>query len=361
MFGASRAQAAGGPVCGIEPENLSRPRPRRSLEPPDRGSCGVTPWASAGPGWYEWPMTASSANPIRTIAVVGAGTMGRGIAQAAAQSGFRVLLCDADPAQLEAGLARIRTGLDRAVAKGVLDAAGREAAAARIEAATDLDQAARAADLVVEAVPEVLSLKRELLGRAAAAVRGPEVLLASNTSSLSIAALAEGLPGPERILGMHFFNPVPAMKLVEVVTHAGSDPAAVDAARGVAEAMGKTAILVRDAPGFASSRLGIALGLEAIRMVEEEVASPADIDTAMRLGYGHPMGPLELTDLVGLDVRLAIADYLAGRLGERFRAPALLRAKVAEGQLGKKSGQGFYRWQDGTRAGGGPAAGQKKK
>lgn len=307
-------------------------------------------------------MTERSANPIQTIAVVGAGTMGRGIAQAAAQSGFRVLLCDADPAQLEAGLGRIRTGLDRAVEKGKLDPAAREAAGARIEAAADLEQAAGVADLVVEAVPEVLSLKRELLSRAAAAARGPEVLLASNTSSLSIAALAEGLPGPGRILGMHFFNPVPAMKLVEVVTHAGSDPAAVRAARGVAEAMGKTAILVRDAPGFASSRLGIALGLEAIRMVEEEVASVADIDTAMRLGYGHPMGPLELTDLVGLDVRLAIADYLAGRLGARFQAPALLRTKVAEGHLGVKSGQGFYRWQDGKRVlPGTPDAAQKKK
>jgi 3-hydroxybutyryl-CoA dehydrogenase len=188
-----------------------------------------------------------------------------------------------------------------------------------------------------------------VLGTAAAAA--PGALLASNTSSLSIADIAAGLPDPSRVVGMHFFNPVPAMKLCEVVHHAGSSPDSVAQARAVAERMGKTPVVVRDAPGFASSRLGIALGMEAIRMVEEDVASAADIDAAMKLGYGHPMGPLELTDLVGLDVRLAIAEYLTSRLGPRFTPPALLRRMVEEGALGAKSGRGFYQWKDGKRQG----------
>jgi 3-hydroxybutyryl-CoA dehydrogenase len=284
---------------------------------------------------------------VDTIAVIGAGTMGRGIAQVAAQAGYAVRLTDADRAALDAALARIRSGLDRAVERGKLDAAARDAALARIAAEPDPAAACAGADLVVEAVPERLDLKRAVLGPIA--VAAPGALIASNTSSLSIADIAAGLPDPSRVVGMHFFNPVPAMKLCEIVHHAGSAPAAVANARAVAERMGKTAVIVRDAPGFASSRLGIALGMEAIRMVEEEVASPADIDAAMKLGYGHPMGPLELTDLVGLDVRLAIADYLASRLGPRFEPPALLRRMVEGGALGAKSGQGFYRWRDGKR------------
>jgi len=287
---------------------------------------------------------------ISSIAVIGTGTMGRGIAQVAAQSGFTVVVCDVDQATTVAGLVKIRSSLDRAVERGKLDAEGRVAANARLSSAPDPGQAATRVDLVIEAVPEELELKRRTLAAAVAHAR-PGLLVASNTSSLSVAAIAEPLPDPSRVLGMHFFNPVPAMKLVEIVHHAGTAPDAVAAARAVAERMGKTAIVVKDAPGFASSRLGIALGMEAIRMLEEEIASAADIDTAMRLGYGHPMGPLELTDLVGLDVRLAIADYLAGRLGDRFRPPELLRQKVAAGDLGQKSGRGFYRWQDGKRIG----------
>jgi 3-hydroxybutyryl-CoA dehydrogenase len=287
---------------------------------------------------------------ISSIAVIGTGTMGRGIAQVAAQSGFTVVVCDVDQATTVAGLVKIRSSLDRAVERGKLDADARAAANARLTSAFDPAQAAARVDLVIEAVPEKLELKQRTLSAALAGAR-PDVLVGSNTSSLSIAAIAAALPDPARVVGMHFFNPVPAMKLVEIVHHPGSAPEAVAAARAVVERMGKSAIVVRDAPGFASSRLGIALGMEAIRMLEEEIASPADIDTAMRLGYGHPMGPLELTDLVGLDVRLAIAEYLADELGDRFRPPELLRRKVAAGELGQKSGQGFYRWQDGKRLG----------
>jgi 3-hydroxybutyryl-CoA dehydrogenase len=285
---------------------------------------------------------------IASIAVIGTGTMGRGIAQVAAQSGFTVVVCDVDQATTVAGLVKIRSSLDRAVERGKLDAETRAAANARLSSAPDPSQAASRVDLIIEAVPEQLELKRRTLAAALVGSR-PGALVASNTSSLSIAEIAALLPDPSRVLGMHFFNPVPAMKLVEIVHHAGTSPDAVAAARAVVERMGKTAIVVRDAPGFASSRLGIALGMEAIRMLEEEIASPADIDTAMRLGYGHPMGPLELTDLVGLDVRLAIAEYLATSLGERFQPPELLRRKVAAGELGQKSGRGFYRWQDGKR------------
>ncbi len=285
---------------------------------------------------------------IASIAVIGTGTMGRGIAQVAAQSGFTVVVCDVDQATTVAGLVKIRSSLDRAVERGKLDAETRAAANARLTSAPNPAQAAARVDLVLEAVPEQLELKQRTLAAALAGAR-PGALIASNTSSLSIAAIAATLPEPERVLGMHFFNPVPAMKLVEIVHHAGTSAEAVAAARAVVERMGKTAIVVRDAPGFASSRLGIALGMEAIRMLEEEIASAADIDTAMRLGYGHPMGPLELTDLVGLDVRLAIADYLAARLGDRFQPPELLRRKVAAGELGQKSGLGFYRWHDGKR------------
>jgi 3-hydroxybutyryl-CoA dehydrogenase len=191
-------------------------------------------------------------------------------------------------------------------------------------------------------VPEKLELKAQLFGEVDALA--PDALLATNTSSLSVSSIARAVKDPGRVVGMHFFNPVHLMKLCEVVRHAGSDASAVTAAVALAERWGKTPITVNDSPGFASSRLGLVLGLEAIRMVEAGVASAADIDTAMKLGYGHPMGPLELTDLVGLDVRLGIADYLAGEIGPAFQPPALLRTLVAEGKLGKKSGEGFYKW-----------------
>ncbi len=282
-------------------------------------------------------------SPDAVVAVVGAGTMGHGIAQVAAQAGYAVRLADALSGVAARGLERIRANLDGAVQRGKATAAERDAALARIELASDTAAAAGGAALVIEAVPEDLELKRSLfaaLGRAA-----PDAVLATNTSSLPVASIAAAAPDPARVIGMHFFNPVHLMRLVEVVVHERTGDAARETVLEAARRMGKEPIVVRDSPGFASSRLGVALGLEAIRMVEESVASPEDIDRAMTLGYNHPMGPLRLTDLVGLDVRLAIAGYLHGALGgERFRPPALLERMVAEGKLGKKSGQGFYPW-----------------
>ena len=278
------------------------------------------------------------------VAVIGAGTMGVGIAQAAATAGWPTTLTDTRPEALQGALDRIAKTLDGAVQRGKLDAAGRDAILGRLRTASDMRTTCAGADLVIEAVLEDLDAKRDVMSQASDWAE-PSALLATNTSSLSIAAIAADLPRPERLIGMHFFNPVHVMKLVEIVTHAGSDDAAQADALAVVRAMGKEPIVVRDSPGFASSRLGIALGLEAMRMLEEGVASAADIDRAMELGYNHPMGPLKLTDLVGLDVRLRIADYLHQALGaERFAPPAILRRLVAEGKLGKKSGHGFYDW-----------------
>jgi 3-hydroxybutyryl-CoA dehydrogenase len=283
----------------------------------------------------------------RRVAVLGAGTMGHGIAQVAAMAGHRVRLQDPSAEALERGLARIRGNLDKGVELGKVEAGTRDEALARLSPASSLAEAVDGADVVIEAAPERLDVKQTLF-REVEGAAPREALLATNTSSLSIDSVAGGLGAPERFLGLHFFNPVHIMKLVEVVH--GSRTSAQARERGVAFArgLGKEPIVVKDSPGFASSRLGVALGLEAIRMVEEGVASPEDIDTAMTLGYRHPMGPLRLTDLVGLDVRLGIAEYLSGALegGERFGPPALLRRMVAEGKLGQKSGEGFYRWDD---------------
>ena len=290
-----------------------------------------------------------NAEDITRAAVLGAGTMGHGIAQVLALAGIETCLFDVDSAAAEAGLAKVRANLDKGVERGKVEPDQRDRALERLRTETDLGAAIGAATggvgLVIEAVPERMDLKREIfaeLGR----TLGPDVLLATNTSSLSISAIAESADHRERVLGMHFFNPVHIMKLVEVVRGTNSSEQAVETAMGLARRMGKEPIDVRDAPGFASSRLGLAIGLEAIRMVQAGVASAEDIDKAMTLGYGFPMGPLKLTDLVGLDVRLAIADYLTETLGERFQPPALLREMVARGDLGKKSGKGFYDWRD---------------
>ena len=275
--------------------------------------------------------------------MIGAGTMGHGIAQVAARAGFQTVLCDVADELLAAALARIRAGLEKGVERGKVEADEVEPTLARLEATTSIAAAAAAADLVIEAIPEDMALKRDLFARLETAAP-PAALLATNTSSLSVATIAAALADPGRLLGMHFFNPVHAMKLIEIVTHEANPAAAVQTAVAVAERLGKTAIVVKDVPGFATSRLGVLLGLEAMRMLEQGVASARDIDTAMVLGYRHPMGPLELTDLVGLDVRLAIAEYLHEELGEAFRPPEILRRLVDEGKLGKKSGEGFYKW-----------------
>jgi 3-hydroxybutyryl-CoA dehydrogenase len=281
---------------------------------------------------------------IHRVAVIGAGTMGHGIAQVAAMAGYETRLTDANTEALTGAWDRIQSNLAGAVSRGKLMQAQADAAMASLTPAADLEMAVRDADLVVEAIVEELAVKRSLFQRLDAIV-SDDAILATNTSSLSVARIADATKHPSRVLGMHFFNPVHIMKLVEIVTHEQCDAAVIAAARVAAERMGKTTILVRDTPGFASSRLGVVLGLEAIRMLEGGVASAADIDTAMELGYGHPMGPLRLTDLIGLDVRLKIAEYLHRELrDEKFAPPRILREKVERGELGKKTGKGFYEW-----------------
>ena len=283
------------------------------------------------------------------MTVIGAGTMGHGIAQVCAQAGCHVRIFDALEGAARAALGKIGKNLAKAVELGKLAQVDSEAALARVGPRDNLEHACADTDLVIEAVPEHIELKREIFATCdKAAPKG--ALFATNTSSLSIADIAKPLSDRTRLVGMHFFNPVHLMKLVEVVRHAHASDEAVALAVAFTERLGKTPITVTDSPGFASSRLGLVIGLEAMRMVEQGVASAADIDTAMKLGYGHPMGPLELTDLVGLDVRLGIADYLTRQLGDTFRAPQILRDKVAAQKLGKKTGEGFYRWSpDGKR------------
>ena len=285
----------------------------------------------------------------KRVTVLGAGVMGHGIAQVAAMVGHRVTLHDPDAEAVDRGLARIRANLDKGVSLGKVTDEQRAAALGRLSPAPSLADACEQADLVVEAAPERMELKRSLF-REVEAAAPPSALLATNTSSLSIDAIAEALTRPERFLGLHFFNPVHLMALVEVVRGGRTGDATLTAGVEFARGLGKEPIVVRDAPGFASSRLGVALGLEAMRMVEEGVAEPAAIDKAMELGYRHPMGPLRLTDLVGLDVRLAIAEYLHEKLGgERYRPPAILRRMVKEGKLGRKTGEGFHRWDEAGR------------
>ncbi len=284
---------------------------------------------------------------IGKVAVIGAGTMGRGIAQVAAMAGHEAVLCDVDAAQLEHALAGIEATLDKGVRLGKVAESARDGALARLAGTRRLGEAVEGADLVIEAVPEVMALKRRIFGEVEA-VAGAGKILATNTSSLSITEMAAGLESPGHFLGLHFFNPVHIMALVEIVRGEHTTIRTLNSCFHFVEGLGKDPILVNDFPGFASSRLGIVLGLEAIRMVESGVASPEDIDKAMVLGYRHPMGPLRLTDLVGLDVRLGIARYLHASLGsEAFRPPALLERMVAEGRLGKKTGRGFYEWDNG--------------
>lgn len=269
--------------------------------------------------------------------------MGRGIAYLSAVAGFDTVIFDVDAAALDAAKAAIDSTLRRGVEKGKLTEAAAAEAGERVHAVPDLEPAVSGADLIIEAVPESFELKEELFAQADLFC-GPETILASNTSSLSISKLAGTVERRDRFVGMHFFNPPHVMKLIEIVRGERTSDETIEQVSGVAAAMGKTAIVVRDSPGFATSRLGVAIGLEAIRMLEEGVASAEDIDRAMELGYNHPMGPLRLTDLVGLDVRLGIAEYLAATLGPRFEPPQLLRDLVAQGKLGKKTGEGFYRW-----------------
>jgi 3-hydroxybutyryl-CoA dehydrogenase len=281
---------------------------------------------------------------IERAAVIGGGSMGIGIAHAFASGGANVTIVEVDDERVKRALAGVAAVFERSAQRGALTPGAAAEAAARVSGALSVEALPRDLDVIVEAVPEIVELKRTVLARCAA--REPK-LLATNTSGLSIDLLAVELPDPARFLGLHFFNPVWSMALVEIVIGDRTSAAARDAALALCEQLGKTSIVVRDAPGFASTRLGIALGLEAMRMVEDGVAAPADIDRAMELGYRHPMGPLKLTDLVGLDVRLDIARNLQKSYGERYAPPQLLIDMVAAGTLGKKSGLGFYDWTSG--------------
>jgi 3-hydroxybutyryl-CoA dehydrogenase len=271
--------------------------------------------------------------------------MGHGIAQVAAAAGFAVIMRDPNPEALARGGQSIEQNLAKAIQLNKISAPDRDHILQRISHVTRLEEIS-GADLVIEAAPENLELKQSLM-REVEALVGRDCIFATNTSSLSIGEIAAASTRPERVVGMHFFNPVHIMRLVEIVVGEQTSGETTATVRAVATRMKKEPIIVRDVPGFASSRLGVTLGLEAMRMFEQGVASARDIDTAMELGYNHPMGPLRLTDLVGLDVRLHIAEYLHGKLGsEAFRPPQILLRMVSEGKLGKKSGEGFYKWNE---------------
>ncbi|MCA9618840.1 MAG: 3-hydroxyacyl-CoA dehydrogenase family protein [Myxococcales bacterium] len=280
-----------------------------------------------------------------TVVVIGAGTMGRGIAQVAAAAGHDTRLFDVDRGVVEAAIAGIGASMARRVEQGKMTEEARTATLNHLTPATDLRGAGVGATIAIEAVPEKMDLKVQVLSTVRE-VATQECVLASNTSSLSLTELGRALGAGERCLGMHFFNPPPAMPLLEIVVGMHTEDSILDRARGFAASIGKTAIVVRDSPGFATSRLGVAIGAEAMRMLESGVASVADIDRAMELGYRHPMGPLKLSDLVGLDVRLAILEHLHREVGEQFRPPTILRQMVRAGWVGKKSGRGFYLWTD---------------
>jgi 3-hydroxybutyryl-CoA dehydrogenase len=282
---------------------------------------------------------------IRKVLVVGTGTMGQGIAQVCALAGYATHMYDVDPARVDKAIGVIKALTDRLVQKGKMLNEARSEMIGMLLAAPDLARASDGVDLVIEAAPEVMDLKVEVLGKIK--LLAPEgAILASNTSSLSITEIGHRLGVGARTIGLHFFNPPPVMELLEVVRGLETSDAVIDTCVTVARRLGKTPIVVNDVPGFATSRLGVALGAEAMRMVESGVASAADIDRAMELGYRHPMGPLKLTDLVGLDVRLAILEHLHREVGEQFRPPSILRQMVRAGRLGKKSGEGFYRWTE---------------
>jgi len=275
------------------------------------------------------------------ITVIGGGTMGRGIVAVALERGFASTVVDVDAPALEAARAAIERRLQRD-----LDGAQSSERLRSLDLQTDLDIAVAGASAVVEAVPELADLKLDVFRRLAAAAP-PEALLATNTSTMSVSQLAEACGSSPRVIGMHFFNPVHRMALVEIVVARTTSEATVDDARAFAAALGKDPIVVKDEPGFVTSRLGLLLGNEAMRMVEHGVASPADIDKAMRLGYGHPMGPLELADLVGLDARLNNVRSMYDQSGlDQYRPPAVLERLVGRGRLGRKTGSGFYRYGD---------------
>jgi 3-hydroxybutyryl-CoA dehydrogenase len=282
---------------------------------------------------------------VRTIGVIGAGTMGRGIAYAAALGGYRAILEDVLPENLEKGTAWIRQALEEGVRRGKVSLEASRAAARRVETASSVENACRESDFLIEAVPEEMELKLELYTLFDRFAK-PGAVLASNTSSLSIAEMAEMTYRPELCVGMHFFNPVPKMRLIEVVRAPKTSNETVAACREVGARMGKEVVVVKESPGFITSRVNALIGNEAFAMLEAGLASAEDIDKAVKLGLNHPMGPFEMVDLVGLDVRLRILDYLHQTLGEKYRPSGLLRKLVAEGRLGRKTGRGVYEYEE---------------
>lgn len=282
---------------------------------------------------------------IRTVAVIGAGIMGRGIAHVAALGGYRTILEDILPASLRKAESEIRGNLDKAIELGKISRPDADAAFARVEYASSVEEAAREADLVIEAVPEEMESKIEIFTLLDKICK-PHTILASNTSSLSVTEIASVTYRARRILGMHFFNPVHKMKLLEVVRALETDEETVAACAEVGRRMGKEVVVIKEAPGFITSRINAMIGNEAFYMLQEGIASAADIDKALKLGLNHPMGPFELVDLVGLDTRLHILEYLHKALGEKFRPAPLLVQYVKAGRLGRKSGKGVYEYPE---------------
>jgi 3-hydroxybutyryl-CoA dehydrogenase len=287
---------------------------------------------------------------VKTIAVIGAGTMGRGIAYASALGGYRTVLEDVSRGVVEQALAWIESCFDEGIARAKVSPDDSDAAMARISTAHAVDEAIRDADLIIEAVPEELEMKLELFtifdkfGK-------PGAIFASNTSSLSISDFTDVTVSRDRCIGMHFFNPVPKMKLIEIVKTPQTSEETVATCCEVGRRMGKEVVVVRESPGFITSRVNALIGNEAFAMLEAGIASAEDIDKALKLGLNHPMGPFEMVDLVGLDVRLKILEYLHGTLGEKYRPSALLRRYVQQGRLGRKSGRGIYDYTQTKEAG----------
>jgi 3-hydroxybutyryl-CoA dehydrogenase len=281
-------------------------------------------------------------NPeIKTIAVIGAGTMGRGIAYAAAHGGFTTVLEDISPRMLKESVQWITKSFEEGISRGKVDASIRDRARSLISTANSVQDAIRDADLIIEAVPEEMEMKMELFTIFDKFAK-PHAIFASNTSSLSISDMSDLTVSRERCIGMHFFNPVPKMKLIELVKTPFTSQTTVDVCTAVGKRMGKEVVLVQESPGFITTRVNALIGNEAFAMLEAGIASAEDIDKALKLGLNHPMGPFELVDLVGLDVRLSILEYLHHTLGEKYRPNRLLKQYVQEGRLGRKTGRGVY-------------------